>query len=181
MARWQDALRRSRSIRFEGDPASERSNVMFVLCSENHAAAALAAACEPALVLQTLGGARDPADESTRATIEYAIVEKGVRHVVVCGHQGCEAAASEGQDSRHAPQAAVVSQCIRLREDPSIGPLLRAHRVALRPLWFDTPDGNIFMCSLEDARVTPMGDNDFAKMLALFAQGTESTRNHDAG
>lgn len=148
---------------------AERSNAMFVLCSENHAAAALAAACEPALVLQTLGGARDPGDQSTRATIEYAIVAKGARHLVVCGHQGCEAVASEGQDSRYATQAALVSQCLRLREDPCIGPLLRAHRVAMRPLWFDAPEGNIFMCSLEDARVTPMGDDDFAEMLALFA------------
>ncbi len=173
MARWQDAHRGDRSIPFDGDPASERSNVMFVLCSENHAAAALAAACEPALVLQILGGARDPADESTRATVEYAIVEKGVRHVVVCGHQGCEAVASEGQDSRYATQAAVFSQCLRLREDPCVGRLLRAHRVAMRPLWFDAPEGNIFTCSLEDARVSPMSDNDFAKMLAVFAKREE--------
>lgn len=172
MARWHEALRSYRRIPLEGDPANEPSSVMFVLCSENYAAAALVAACEPALVLQTLGGARDPADESTRATFEHAIVKRGVRHVVVCGHQACEAVASGGTDSRCATQAAVVSQCFRLREDPCIGPLLRTHRVALRPLWFDVPEGDIFVCNFEDARVALMGEDDFGRMLALFAQGT---------
>lgn len=173
MARWQDALRGYRRIPLEGDPPNEPSRVMFVLCSENYAAAALAAACEPGIVLQTLGGARDPADETTRATFEYAIVKAGIRHVVVCGHQGCEAVAPKAQESRRASQAAVVSQCMRLREDAYIGPLLRTHRVALRPLWFDAPEGDIFLCNVEDAGVVPMDDEDFGKMLALFAQREE--------
>ena len=171
MTGWHDALRHYRRIPLEGGLAKNPRRVMFVLCSESYAAAAVAAACEPALVHQAFGGARNPGDEATRATFEYAILKKGVRDVVVCGHDGCQAVTTHGADSRRATRSAVVSQCVGLREDEHIGPLLREHRVALRPIWFDAPEGDIFLCNLENEAVKLMGDDDFATMIG--AEGSE--------
>ncbi|MEO5730068.1 MAG: carbonic anhydrase, partial [Byssovorax sp.] len=102
MARWHDALRAHRRRPLTGAPDNELSNVMFVLCSESHAAAELVAAFEPALVLQLFGGARTPSDAATRATIAYAVRDRGVRHVVVCGHEGCLAVPAGPLGSREA-------------------------------------------------------------------------------
>ena len=115
---------------------------MVVLCSENYAALAVLAACEPAIVLQTFGGARDPSDASTRATFEYAVRLNAVRRVIVCGHLACQAVAlDEGANARTATQADVVAQCRSLREDSRIGALLRDHGVSLSP---PVPEGPTF-------------------------------------
>lgn len=169
MARWHDALRAYRRRPLTGAPENELSNVMFVLCSESSAAAELVSAFEPALVLQTFGGARTPADAGTRATIEYAVRERGVRHVVVCGHHGCRAAASSGQGSREATQADAVAQCLALRRDEHLGALFRTHGVVLRALWLDEPEGDVYACDIEGRRARLMDDQDFAAMLTTFA------------
>lgn len=171
MDRWYDALRIYRHFSLEKATAREPRPLMFVLCSENYAAAALVAGCEPALVLQMPGGAQNPADGTTRATFDYAIREQGVRNVVVCGHQGCRMVEPQGLDPRRATQAAVVSQCVALREDKHIGPLLSEHHVVLQPVWFDVREGDVFRCNFENERVELMSDDDLAKAFRLVARG----------
>jgi len=173
MAAWHEALRtyRRRSVT---DLHDETSNVMFVLCSENHAAAAVVAACEPAIVLQTFGGARDPADASTRATFEYAVRLKGVRKVIVCGHLGCKAVALDGgADARTKTQADVVAQCRRLRQDAYIGALLRDHGVTLHAIWFDDREGDIYTCDIEGRHATLLSDEDFGRLIEGFKGPTQ--------
>ena len=168
MAPWHEALRTYRRRSFTGDP-DETSNVMFVLCSENHAAAAVVAACEPAIVLQTFGGARDPSDASTRATFEYAVRLNGVRKVIVCGHLGCQAIALDGgADARTRTQADVVAQCRRLRQDAHIGALLRDHGVTLHAIWFDDREGDVYTCDIEGRNATLLSDADFGRLIESF-------------
>ena len=150
---------------------------MFVLCSENYAAAAVVAACEPAIVLQTLGGARDPSDVSTRATFEYALRRKGVRRIVVCGHLACQAVALEPPlrqraDARTTTQADVVAQCRKLRQDARIGALLREHRVTLQAIWFDDREGDVYACDIEGRTATLMSDEDFGRLIVSLAEPT---------
>ena len=120
--------------------ATGQDPVMLVLCSENYAAASLVARCEPAIVFQSLGGARDPTDQAMRATFAYAIMNHRVHDVVVCGHEGCHATARWELDSERPPYAVVVSQCVALRRDDYIGSLLRDHDIALHATWFDRFD-----------------------------------------
>lgn len=158
MTSWHDAPNRDRN---------EPIDVMVVLCSENYAAGALLAACEPAIVLQTFGGAPEPLDSSTRATFEYGIKLKRVRRVVVCGHLGCNAVALEGGgDAR----AHVVDQCRRLQQDAHIGALLRHHHATLHAILFDEREGRVYACDIESSTSTIMGDDDFRRLL-----GVEST------
>jgi carbonic anhydrase len=168
MSRWRDSLRAYRRRSLEGDGAKEPGDVMFVLCSENAAAAPLVAACEPAIVLQTFGGARTPADTTTRATIEYAVKQKGVRHIVVCGHEGCHAVRPRGASARAATQADAAAQAADLRRDQQIGALLRAHGVMVRALWLDEAEGDIYACDIEGRPPSLMDDEDFARMLESF-------------
>ena len=170
MNRWHDALRSYRRRSLRDDQHTEPNDVMFVLCSENYAAAELVAAVEPAIVLQSLGGARSPSDAGVRATFEYGIVRKSVRQVVVCGHLDCCAVAADGGDSRAATEADVSAQCRALRDDAFIGELFREHRVVIRSLWFDEPEGDIYLCGFDNPRAGIMGDADFGRMVALFTR-----------
>lgn len=165
MAPWHEALRTFRRRSLQDN--HETSDVMFVLCSENHAAAAVLASLEPAIVLQTFGGARAPSEASTRSAFEYAIGLKGVRRVVVCGHLGCQAVAlDDGADARTATQADVVAQCRRLRQDARIGGLLADHRVSLHAIWFDAREGDVYACDIEGRAATLMSDEDFGRLTA---------------
>ena len=163
MAAWHEAFRADRRRPF-GSDIQDTSDVMFVLCSENYAATAILAACEPVIVLQAFGGARDLSDASTRATFEYAVRSTAVRRVIVCGHLGCHAVAlDEGADARTATQADVVAQCRSLRHDSRIGPLLRDHGVTLQAIWFDDREGDVYACDMESGSATLMSDEDFGR------------------
>lgn len=172
MAKWQSALGeyRRRSL---GRAEPGRLPVLFVLCSEDLAAASLASACDPTMVLQTLGGAKNPRDEATRATLQHAVRNAGVRHVVVCGHEGCKGIEGLDGDPRKSSQTALVAQCRALVADPQIGALLREHRVRVTSLWFDEPEGDVFHCSPDGDRVELMSDREFAQRLGLDTERGE--------
>lgn len=153
MSEWQEALRRYRRRSIHPSSA-DAAGMMFILCSEDAAAAGLVAACEPALVLQAFGGVRDPSCPSTRATIEYAIRIAGVRKLILCAHQGCRAS----------PCPESMEQCRALQKDPIIGALLKEHGVKLRALWFDPQDGDVYECS-DERRRTWLADDDLVRML----------------
>jgi carbonic anhydrase len=165
MARWQEALRAYRRRSLEPADGAPASDLMFVLCSECHAGAELVSAMQPAMVLQTLGGARTPADPALRATFEYAVGGKGVKHIVLCGHEACQVVSERG---REASQAHVVSQLRGLLDDEAVGPLLRARGVKLRALWFDEREGDIYACDVEGRPAAPLDDEDLARMFAAF-------------
>lgn len=168
MMPWQDALKtyRRRSIEERGGGPARRA--MFVLCSEDHAAAALVAACAPVVTLQTLGGALAPLDAAARATFEHALVREGVRHIVVCGHDGCAAHGAAGDGA-----ADVRAQCRSIVGDPRVGELVRAHRVKVRALLLDEAEGDLYACDVETGRRSLLDDDDFARLLASF-EGREA-------
>ena len=138
---------------------------MFVLCSENHAASALVAACAPSIVLQTFGGAGDPSDASARSTFEYAITTNAVRRVIVCGHLACKAAPLDrGADARTLTQAELIAQCRSLREDARIGALLREHGVTLHAIWFDDREGDVYGCDIDGNSATLLNEVDIGRV-----------------
>lgn len=164
MAAWKLPLQtyRRRSL----GHVDETSDVMFVLCSENHAGAAFATACEPAMVLQIPGGARDPSEWSTLAAFEHAVKTGGVRRVIVCGHVGCYAVgAKDGADRRAATAAYVAGQCRRLLEDENIAGMMNKHGVSLRGLLFDDAEGDVYACDVERGVATLMADDDLGALL----------------
>jgi hypothetical protein len=168
MVAWREALRTYRRRSLESGPRAGRP-LMFVLCSEDHAAAAFLAACEPAIVLQTFGGAGAAVDSATRATFEAAVRLRGVRHVVVCGHSGCRAVTVDaGVDPRMAAQAETVAQCRRLWRDPAVGAVLRDHGVTMRAIWFDEDEGDIFSCDMEGRSPTLVSDGDFVELMGAY-------------
>lgn len=172
MAPWHEALRTDRRRSFRCD-RHETSDVMFVLCSENYAASAVLAACEPAIVLQTFGGARDPSEAATRATFEYAVRSNAVRRVIVCGHLACQAVAlDKGANARTATQADVVAQCRSLRQDSRIGALLRDHGVTLQAIWFDDREGDVYACDIEGRSATLMSDEDVGRVVVRLREPT---------
>lgn len=158
---FQAALRAYRRNSLEEAPMDDRVSTMFVLCAECGAANQLVAACQPAVIFQAFGGLRDPEEPAARATLEYAIEKQGVRQVLVCGHHGCGAV---GDPSARATRAAVVAQCRALRESKGLGPLLRTHRVVVRPLWFDEAEGDVFLCNYEDDTVALLDDPGFERL-----------------
>jgi len=167
MGRWNDAVRTYRRLPLEGGHG-DGNPVMFVLCSESHAATPLVAAFEPAMVLQTFGGVRSPADPGVFATIELAVRTKGVRHLVVCGHEGCLACAEASGDARASTQKDAVAQLRALHDDERVGPLLRSHGVSLRALWFDEREGDVYACDVEEPGRAPLDDEDLAALRVRF-------------
>jgi carbonic anhydrase len=78
---------------------------LYVGCSDSRVVPELFTSASPGelFVIRNVGAfvpARQDADASVGAAIEYAINALGVQHVVVCGHSGCGAvkAALEGRD-----------------------------------------------------------------------------------
>lgn len=163
MAAWNDALRRYRRRSLEPFALDDARRTMFVLCSEDAAGAALVAECNPGLVLQTLGAAREPACPSVRSAFEYAVRTLSIRHVFVCGHAGCAAAANEGAKAR----TMAARQCEGLLSDPVIGALLRAAHIRPRALWFDGCEGDVYACGVEGDGATLLSDEDLGRILQL--------------
>lgn len=118
-------------------------HTLFVLCPEDVASSEVVAACRPAVTLQSLGGLSHISSSSTRGTFEYAVRIAGVRRVVVCGHAGCDALSA---------LTAAFTQCRRMELDSVIGALVRAHRVLMRALWFDTSDELYHVCDQNECQ-----------------------------
>ena len=168
MLRWKEALRAYRRRSLEGHERDETRPVMFVVCSEDHDGSELVAACAPAMVLQTLGGVRTPSDASIRATFEHAVREKGVGHVIVCGHEGCSAFGPQASSEK--VQLETAAQCRSLGEDAHIGPLLREAGVKIRALWFDAPEGDVYACDVEGKPPALIDDEELARTLLSFSR-----------
>lgn len=120
-----------------------KANLLFVLCSEDAGGTSLIAACEPAIVLQSLGGARFPGEEATRATFDYAIRLQGVRRLVVCGHSGCRA--FESSEEPAPSQERTARQTAALMADRFIGELLHEHRVGVTTMWLNGTRDKIYV------------------------------------
>lgn len=160
-----EAIRRYRRRSLE-DVAPEPLRAMFVLCSEAGAAAELVVGLRPALVLQALGGLRVPVEPGVRETFQHALVRAGVRVVFLCGHAG-SAAAPIREGGRGSSPASLAETARALVADATLGPLLREHRVAVRALWFDEPEGDVYACGIDGEPPRLLSDRDLQELLAL--------------
>jgi carbonic anhydrase len=141
---------------------------MFILCSEDYFGASLIARCDAAIVLQTPGGGAAASESQSRATIEYAVLQKRVRHVVVLAHRGCRFCGALPEGARE--QA--LSQWAALTNDAFSQSLFREHRVHLRLLWVDATSGGICAFRADEPRLEPMGRGDFDRLLEGLEEAT---------
>jgi hypothetical protein len=56
-----------------------------------------------------------------------------------------------------------------LRDDKTIGALLHAHQIVVRPVLFDEAEGDVFLCSYEGDRLTLLDDEAFGRLLSTSA------------
>ena len=141
---------------------------MFILCSEDYLGAGLIARCDAAIVLQTPGGAAAASESQVRATIEYAVLQERVRHVVVLAHRGGRFCGALPEGARE--QA--LSQWQSLTNDAFSQSLFRDHRVHVRLLWLDATSGEVCAFRADEPRLEPMGRCDFDRMLESLEEPT---------
>lgn len=143
----------------------DHSHLMFVACSESVACAGFLAAFPTAYVVQTLAGPARPVDAATHAAVVYGALQRGIRHVVVCGHSCCRADGAPGDAEQS--QALAVARCRAIQDDAALGPILRGVRASLQPLWFDEVSHDIYTFDL-DGSAKRMGHDDLASMFTRF-------------
>ena len=136
---------------------------MFLLCSEDYFGAQLVAGCDASIVFQTLWGSTAVADFQARATLEYAVLHEGVRHVIVMAHRGCRS--TNGAPAGGAHEQA-FAQWQWLTNDEFSRSLLCAHGVQIRLLWVDAPSGEVCNWRADQQRLEPMPREAFERMLA---------------
>jgi carbonic anhydrase len=93
---FQEHIFGSHRALFERLAHGQRPEVMLITCSDSRIVPALLTQTGPGelFVLRNAGGivpAHGPSASAEAATIEFAIVELGIRDIVVCGHTGCGA------------------------------------------------------------------------------------------
>jgi len=142
--------------------------VMFILCSEDYFGAGLIARCDAAIVLQTPGGAAAASESQARATIEYAVLQERVRHVVVLAHRGCRFCGALPEEARE--QA--LAQWQSLTNDAFSQSLFRDHRVHVRLLWVDATSGEVFTFCADEPRLDRMDRADVDRMLESLEEPT---------
>lgn len=193
MQKWQAAVsqfRRAAGIdgyRPDGGQAAQLpARALLVGCSENASVAALLAAFDPVCMLQNLGGTmpRTPDgsdDESSAATIDYAIDHLGVSHVVLCGHADCAFAAAEkptapasASDGPDPTQAHLLTQRLRLTTYLAARRDTASAEIKVTLLWIDPATGDLYACAPVAQRFALASDLDLAELL-----GEWQTTAHD--
>ena len=142
---------------------------MFILCSDDYFGASLIARCDASIVLQTPGGAAAASEPQARATLEYAVLHEGVRHVLVLAHRGCrsiDGALPEGAREQ------AFARWQSLMNDEFSQSLFHAHGVDVRMLWVDATSGEVCAFRADEQRLAPMGSGDFERMLASLEERT---------
>ena len=140
---------------------------MFILCSDDDFGASLVARCDVSIVLQTPGGAIAASDSEARATLEYAVLHHGVRHVVVLAHRGCR---SSGGALPEGTRDQARAHWLSLMDDEISRRLLHAHGVDVRMLWVDATSGEVHDWRADQQRLAPFGPRDLEGLLASFEE-----------
>lgn len=160
--------------------------LLVVACAESRVVEQLRQHLPVASVLQNIGGvmprtARSPRVQGDVATIEEALEQQGVRHVVCVGHLGCRVADGSGRFGRPAPAESdgdlrsrqlravehhVFTQLQRvrayLRQRPS------APTVRLTGLWVDERTGHVHAFDPARRRFAPLEAFDLVRYSAML-------------
>lgn len=139
---------------------------MFILCSEDYFGAGLIARSDAAIVLQTPGGAAAASESQARATIEYAVLQERVSHVIVLAHRGCRLCGALPAGARE--QA--LAQWQSLTNDAFSQSLFRDHSVHVRLLWVDGTSGEVFAFHPDEPCLDRMDRGDVDRMLESLEQ-----------
>jgi carbonic anhydrase len=148
--------------------AGEGTRLMFLACPESIASAALLAAFPAAYVLQTLAQPPQHLDTTWRDTFELGVLASGVRHIVVCGHQGCRG--DGGVATPEASQALLVARCRAIQADEQVGPMLRSAGAKMEALWFEEATQDVYACDLEGRPARRLGDAELAATFTRFEE-----------
>jgi hypothetical protein len=147
---------RARSL---SEPGSHGLTATAVaICSDACSTAALFAALEPTFVVQ-LPRARDQLGAQKLVDVLRAAVTEGpIRTLIVCGHADCTLSLGCTEERVDAARQSLLAQCGALVEDATLGPMIRAGRLALQPLLFDEGAGDIFGIDPVSRRLVLMSD-----------------------
>ena len=190
MQKWQAAVSRFRraagidGYRPDGGQAAQvPARALFVGCSENASVVALLAAFDPVCMLQNLGGTvpRTPDgsdDQSSAATIDYAIDHLRVAHIVLCGHADCVFAAAEqpsapsvASDGFDPTQVHLLTQRQRLTAYLAARHDTASAAVKVTLLWIDEAEGHLCAYEPETQRFTWLSDLQLAHLVTDLQSG----------
>lgn len=143
--------------------------VLFILCCDDYLGAALIAPWDAAMVLQTPGGDADTREPHSRATLEYAVLQARVRHVIVLAHQGCQWSGNVGRENA---EEKALTRWQTLMNDAFSQSLFQEHQVELRLLWTDMTSGQISQFRPDEKRLLPIGRDGFERMMVSFEERT---------
>jgi carbonic anhydrase len=167
--------------------------VLLVTCAESRLVEQLRTQLPTACVLQNLGGVlprspRAPRAATDVATIDAAIDDLGVRHVVCVGHLGCHVTQAPGRygHERHSHQGDARARDTRAIEHHVFTQLqhfrtyLRQRgthpAVRLSGLWIEEETGHVFAFDPSVRRFAPLRDFDLARYSATVpARGPATT------
>lgn len=184
------------------------ARALIVTCAESPVLSAFVASLDPLCVLQNLGGALPGAisgagkagDEMTCGTIEYALNELGLRHIVLLGHSSCRVpsmrrrrerslapaqrvdepgpswlrAARGSSSCDNLSQAWLLEQMARLRDRLTAGRLATGTEVATHALWFAEDQGDLFAYSGNEERFVLASDLEMERLFSLLEAGADA-------
>ena len=178
------------------------AQALVITCSESPILGIFAASIDPLLTLQNFGGvpavSTSPSSSANGnggidpecGTIEYALDELAIRHIVLCGHSKCRVPAlmrsgrrpcsgpeAPGEQlcaeinveahtapEKHFSQIWLVRQMARLCDWLAEAPRPNGKDIATHALWFDEDQGDMFTYSHEKKRFLLMSDIDMERL-----------------
>lgn len=189
------------------------AQALVITCSESPILGMFAASLDPLLTLQNFGGV--PAVSTSPSfsangndgidpecgTIEYALDELAIRHIVFCGHSKCRVPAlmrngkwpssrpeASGEQlhaetklgvqtvpGKHLSQVWLVEQMARLNDWLLGATHLGGIDIATHALWFDEDHGDIFAYVRDEKRFLLMSDIDMDRLFDALESGHHRT------
>lgn len=156
--------RRRRALAQPHSIGSTEVPALFVGCSENYFGSELIEAVCPDQVVKNHGGvliSELGTDAAQRATLQYALEVRGVRHVVLLGHSGCTyptwRTEQEPAPDRSRTHLGMQARLLRVELDPA---------VELSALWLDEMEDVLYrLVDVRHIAFQRMGAVDFARFL----------------
>jgi carbonic anhydrase len=141
---------------------------LFLLCSADYFGAGLIARCDAAIVLQTPGGAAAASEAQVQATLAYAVLQEGVRYVIVLAHRGCPFCGAAPDEARE--QA--LAQWQLLTNDAFRQSLFRNHSVHVGLFWVDSTSGEVSAFRADQQSLEPIERGEFDRLLESLEAAT---------
>lgn len=148
------------------------TDTLIIRCSEPHSAGPLDFIAG-ALVLANLGACTKPyGRDETSATIELALIEHGVRRIVILGHTGCRA---HGEDLS-GMILTVREQLWNLTTHPAVAARLFRGELKLEGKVYDRQSGRSHIVTLDSPDAVIYSDRQYENAIAVGSRGHNCPR-----